>query len=122
MLSVFVIVKLAARVIKVFGVDPVQAGAVPVQDGSPPPLAVTVFVPAVAAAETFMGTVITTLPTGTPAAITQLLMFTAPAAGQALSEPPVAVIAPLVVMPVGKASAKVIGAVVALPDTAIVMV
>ena len=121
-MSVLVIDKLAARVTKVLGVDPVQAGAVPVQAGSPPLLAVTVFVPAVAVAATLMGTLITMLPTGVPAAITQLLMFTAPAAGQALSEPPVAVITPLVVMPVGKASARVIGVVVALPDTAIVMV
>jgi hypothetical protein len=81
-----------------------------------------VLVAAAALAATLTGTVMTMLPTAAPVAMTQLLMFNAPAPGQPLNVPPVAVIAPLVVMPVGSVSARVIGAVVAAPLTAIVMV
>ena len=57
-----------------------------------------------------------------PAAIEQLAKLVAPAAGQPLIVPPVAVIAPLVVMPLGNVSAIVIAAVVGPFATAIVMV
>jgi hypothetical protein len=101
---------------------PLHAGAVPVHVGSPPPLAVAVFVLGLAVeAATFTGTVITTGPL-VPAAIEQPLKLVAPLAGQPLKVPPVAVIAPLVVMPLGKLSLTVIGAVVGPLATLIVIV
>jgi hypothetical protein len=101
---------------------PVHAGAVPVQVGSPPPLAVALLVLGLAVvAATLTGTVMTIGPAA-PAAIEQPLKLVAPLAGQPLKVPPVAVIAPLVVMPVGKLSAIVVAAVVGPLATAMVMV
>ena len=94
-----------------------------VQVGSPPPVAVAVLLLGLtAAAATLTGTVITMLPLAAPAAIEQPARLVAPSAGQPLKVPPVAVIAPLVVMPAGSASATVIAAVVGPLATAIVMV
>ena len=122
LLSVLVIATFADKITGVVTV-PVQAGAVPVHAGSPPPVAVALLVLGLAAvAATLTGTVITILPFAAPAAIEQPVKLVAPAAGQPLSVPPVAVIAPLVVMPAGSASAKVMAAVVGPLVTAIVMV
>ena len=100
---------------------PVQAGA-PVHRGSPPPVAVALLVLGLAvAAPTVTGTVITMLPVAAPAAIEQPVVLVAPAAGQPLKVPPVAVINPLVTMPVGKLSANVIAAVVGPLATAMLM-
>ena len=93
------------------------------QLGSPPPVAVAVLVLGLAvAAATLTGTLMTMLPVATPAAMEQPARLVAPAAGQPLMVPPVAVIAPLVVMPAGSASAIVIAAVVGPLATAMVMV
>jgi hypothetical protein len=62
------------------------------------------------------------LPVAAPAAIEQPVRLVAPEAGQPLKVPPVALIAPLVVMPLGKVSAIVIAAVVGPFATAIVIV
>ena len=104
-------------------VVPVQAGAVPVHSGSPPPVAVAVLVLGLTVeAATVTGTVITMLPVTAPAAIEQPARLVAPLAGQPLKVPPVALIAPLVVMPAGRASAMVMAAVVGPLATAIVIV
>ncbi len=93
------------------------------QLGSPPPVTVAVLALGLAAeAATVTGTVMMMLPVAAPAAIEQLAKLVAPAAGQPLIVPPVAVIAPLVVMPLGNVSAIVIAAVVGPFATAIVMV
>ena len=116
-----VTVSLTASMIGVV-TEPVQLAAAG-QVVSPPPVTLALFVLGLAApAATVTGTVITILPTTAPVETTQLLMFGEPAAGQPVKVPPVNVIGPLVVTPVGKVSAIVIGAVVELPDTAIVMV
>ena len=79
----------------------------------PPPLALAVLVTELAAlAATATGTVITIVPLATPATILQPAKLVAPEAGQELITPPVAVITPLVVMPVGRASLIVKSAVV----------
>jgi hypothetical protein len=105
---------------------PEQAGAVPVQSGSPPPVTVAVLLPPVAervAEESMLiGTVIVKGPVvlvgithparlAEPIAIVQL----------AIAEPLTST-GPLVVMPAGKASAIVIDAVVGLLEIAIVIV
>ena len=109
--SDFVITTLAEEMTGVL-TEPVQAGAIPVHSGAPPPVAVAALTLGVAVpAPTLTGTVITIGPAA-PAAIEHPVKFSAPAAGQPLNEPPVAVIAPLVVMPVGSTSAIVIAAVV----------
>ena len=91
------------------------------QLGSPPPLAVAVLaLEAPALAATVTGTVMTIGP-DVPAAIEQPAKLVAPAAGQPLKVPPVAVMVPLVVMPAGKVSATVIAAVVGPLATAMVM-
>jgi hypothetical protein len=96
------------------------------QLGSPPPVTVAVFAavrtPAAPLAATLTGTVTTMLPVAAPAAIEQPARLVAPDAGQPLNVPPVAVIAPLVVMPAGSVSAMVIAAVVGPLATAIVIV
>jgi hypothetical protein len=102
----------------------VQAGAAPVHSGSPPPLAVTLLTAeGTAAAATSTGTVMTMLPIAAPVAMVQPAKVFAPTRlGAAhVKEPPVAVGTPLNVMPVGKMSDKLIGAVVALAATAMVM-
>lgn len=104
---------------------PVHAGAVPVHNGSPPPAMVAVLVTEAAVdAATFTGTVMMMLPIAAPVAIVQPAKVLAPVivgAAQVIA-PPVAVGNALSVMPAGKMSDKVIGAVVALFATAIVMV
>jgi hypothetical protein len=104
---------------------PVQAGAVPVHSGSPPPLTVAVlFNGPTAVAPIATGTVMTMLPIGTPALIEQPVKLLAPEAGQPVNKlvpKPVAVIAPFVVTPAGKMSAKVMAANVALPATLMVI-
>lgn len=91
-------------------------------DGSPPPVTVAVLLLGLAAeAATVTGTVTTMLPVAAPAAIEQPAKLVAPDAGQPLMVPPVAVIAPLVLMPAGKVSAIVIAAVVGPFATAIVI-
>ena len=101
---------------------PVQLAAAG-QLASPPPATLALLVLELTApAATVTGTVITILPTAAPVETTQLLIFGEPAAGHPVKVPPVNVIGPLVVMPVGNVSAIVIGAVVGLPDTAMVMV
>ena len=109
-----------ASITGVFGVVPVHAGAEPVHSGSPPPVAVAVLVAVVAVDATFTGTVITMGPK-VLAAIEQPVKLP-PADGQPVMVPPVAVGTPLKVMPVGKASAKVMAAVVGPFVTAMVMV
>jgi hypothetical protein len=92
-------------------VVPVQAGAVPVHNGSPPPIAVALLTLGLTAvAATLTGTVITIGPAAPVATVqpAKLVVLEHP-----LSVPPVAVmLAATVVMPTGKASVKVIGAVV----------
>ena len=116
----FVTVSSIASITGVFGVVPVQAGALPVHSGSPPPVAVAVLVAVLAVEATFTGTVITMGP-DVPAAIEQPVTLT-PVAGQPVMVPPVAVGVPLKVMPVGSASANVIAAVVGPFATAMLMV
>ena len=82
--------------------------------GSPPPLILAVFLipvvlAAVAATATGMSILIT--PALAPAAITQPVI-SLPLLGQPLKVPPVIVGVPLKVIPVGKLSVKIIGAVV----------
>jgi hypothetical protein len=100
----------------------VQAGAAPVHRGSPPPATVTALTAdGVAEAATSTGTVMTMLPMAAPVAMVQPARLL-PLLGQPLSVPPVADIAVAFnVIPVGNMSDSVIGAVVALPDTAMVM-
>ena len=79
----------------------------------PPPDTVALLTLGLAAVDAIVtGTVISILPLATPVAILQPLRLLAPVAGQPDIVPPVAVIAPLVVIPVGKVSAIVMGAVV----------
>ena len=93
------------------------------QLGSPPPVTVAVLALGLAAeAATVTGTVMTMLPVAAADAIEHPARLVAPDAGQPLKVPPVAVIAPLVVMPLGRVSAIVIAAVVGPFATAIVMV
>jgi hypothetical protein len=103
-----------------------QAGAVPVHSGSPPPEAVTVFTPGlVAGAVILIGTVITMLPIAAPVAMEQPANELPPAtegATQVIAPPVADTPGALMAMPVGKTSANVIGAVVALPATLIVIV
>ena len=109
----------------IMGVDTVlvQAGAMPVHAGSPPPLTVAVLLLGLTAvAATVTGTVMTMLPIAEPAAIEQPVKLVAPGPGQPLKVPPVIPIAPLVVIPVGKLSATLIAAVVALLATDMVIV
>ena len=102
--------------------DPVQLAPAG-QVGSPPPVAVTVLTLGETAVEpTETGTVMTILPIAAPGAIEQPARLDAPALGQPLKTPPVAVILPLVVIPVGSTSASEIAAVVALLATAMFMV
>lgn len=120
--SVLAITTLAEEITGVLTL-PVQAGAVPVHSGSPPPVTVALLTLGLAAVNaTLTGTVITILPVAAPAAIEQPARLVAPDAGQPLNVPPVAVIVPLVVIPVGKASAMVVAAVVGPFATAMVMV
>jgi hypothetical protein len=101
---------------------PVQAGAVPVHNGSPPPVTVAVLTLGLTAVEaTLTGTVITIGPTA-PGAIVQpakLVVLEHP-----VSVPPVAaILAATVVIPAGNTSVKVIaGAVVGPFATAMVIV
>ena len=101
---------------------PVQAGAVPVHRGSPPPVTVAVLAVGLAALDaTATGTVITMLPLAAFAAIEQFAKLVV--LEQPDRVPPVAVmLAATVVMPAGSASVNVIGAVVGPLATAIVMV
>ena len=78
--------------------------------------------PAAPLAATLTGTVTTMLPVAAPEAMEQPARLVAPVAGQPLKVPPVAVIAPLVVMPAGSVSAMLIAAVVGPLATAIVIV
>jgi hypothetical protein len=73
-------------------------------------------------AATLTGTVITMLPVAAPKAIEQPTRFDAPDTGHPLKVPPVALITPLVVIPLGSASATVIAAVVGPFAIAIVIV
>ncbi len=101
----------------------VQAGA-PVQAGSPPPVAVAVLTLGLTAvASIVMGTVTTMLPIAAPAAMLQPARVLVPAMTVPghVNVPPVAVGTPLKVIPVGKTSVSAIGAVVAAPDTAMVI-
>ena len=100
--------------------EPVQ-GAPIVHAVSPPPLTPAALSPVVAAADTLMGTVMTIGPTA-PVAIAQPVKVTLPLAGQPLSVPPVAVIPELVLIPDGKVSVMLIGAVVGPLATAILIV
>jgi hypothetical protein len=68
-----------------------------------------------------MGTVTVMVPVAAPDAITQLVKLVAPAAGHPLKVPPVAVMAPLVFMPAGKVSLKVMSAVVGPLATSILI-
>jgi hypothetical protein len=108
--------------VAVSGVDtlPVQAGAVPVHSGSPPPVSVAVlFNGPSAAALMATGTVMTMLPMTAPAAIVQPARVLAPIAVGAMQviAPPVAVGNALSVTPAGKTSASVMLDKVALPAT-----
>ena len=108
-----------ASITGVFGVVPVQAGALPVHRGSPPPVAVAVLVAVVAVEATLTGTVITIGPAA-PAAIEQPVKLL-PVAGHPVMLPPTAVGVALKVMPAGKLSANVIAAVVGPLATAMLM-
>lgn len=99
---------------------PVQAGAVPVQSGSPPPVTVAVLSKGpTAVAPIATGTVMTMLPMAAPAAIVQPARVLAPIVVGAIQviAPPVAVGNALNVTPAGKMSASVMAAKVALPAT-----
>jgi hypothetical protein len=106
----------------------VQAGAIPVHNGSPPPPTVTLLMLGLAAvAATFTGTVNTMLPIPAPNGIEQPAKVL-PLLGQPPNVTAVLVVAaatvgaPLRVIPAGKMSASVMGCAVALPATAMVMV
>jgi hypothetical protein len=111
---------------------PVHAGAEPVHNGSPPPVAVTLLMLGLSAdAATFTGTVMTILPKPAgeaivhPAKVLPLIgqpTTAAPAAGMPVLVLVAAITgAPLKVMPVGKMSSNVIAEVVGLPATVMVM-
>ena len=129
-LAVLVSVSLVATTVVV--AVPVQAGATPVHNGSPPPVAVTLLMAGLSAdAATSTGTVMMMVPKPAPLGIVQPTKLL-PDAGQpdtnvpAVVEAPVLVPAantgaPLKVMPVGKMSDNVMGAVVGLPATVMVM-
>ena len=88
----------------------------------PPPLALAVLETELATLEpTATGTVMTILPLATPATILQPAKLVAPDAGQELIVAPVAVITPLVIMPVGSVSLIVKSAVVGPSIRAIVI-
>ena len=70
---------------------------------------------------TLTGIVTITVPVAAPLLITQPAILLAPDAGQPFKEPPVAVITPLVVMPVGNVSVKIKSAVVGPSLMAIVI-
>jgi hypothetical protein len=98
----------------------VHAGAA-VHAGSPPPVAVAVFTLGLAAVPSMAtGTVTTMLPMAAPAAMVQPAKLL-PVVGQPVIVPPVIVGAPVNVIPVGKRSVRLIGAVVAAIVTAILI-
>ena len=93
------------------------------QLGSPPPVTVAVLaLGLMALAATATGTVMMMSPVTAPAAMVQPTKLAAPVAGHPLKVPPVATMAPLVVMPLGNTSATVMGAVVGPLATLILMV
>ncbi len=115
-------VPVASLMASITGVVTVLVHVAPTGQALPPPVTVAVLTAlGAAAAATVTGTVITIGPAA-PAAMEQPTKLVAPVAGQPVRVPPVAVIAPLLVMPAGKVSAMVIGAVVGPLVTAIVMV
>lgn len=106
---------------------PVQAGAAPVHNGSPPPVAVTLLMLGLSAeAATFTGTVMMMVPTLAGKGIVQPAKLLPPiTVGQPVSAPLLVLATslsgvPLNVIPVGKISDSVMSDVVGLP--AIVMV
>ena len=106
--------------------EPEQAGALPVHNGSPPPVTVAVLLPPVApttaVAPTVIGTVTVIGPTEL-VGIVQPDKLTDPVETAQLPKgEPLTRIAPLVVMPVGSTSVNVIAAVVGPFSTLIVMV
>jgi hypothetical protein len=106
------------------GVDTVlvHAGA-PVHAGSPPPVAVTVLILGLTAAPSMVtGTLMTVLPMGLPVAMVQPASVFEPMMVGATQVIPVAVGNAVSVMPVGKRSVSVIGAVVAATETAMLIV
>jgi hypothetical protein len=100
----------------------VHAGA-PVHAGSPPPVAVTVLILGLTAAPSMVtGTLMTVLPMGLPVAMVQPASVFEPMMVGATQVIPVAVGNAVSVMPVGKRSVSVIGAVVAATETAMLIV
>ena len=108
---------------------PVHAGAVPVHNGSPPPVRVTLLLAGLSVlADTFTGTLIAMLPTPAPVAMVHPASVL-PVLGQPVRLAPALVVLPVMrlgaalrLMPVGRMSLKLIGAMVALPVTLMVMV